>query len=426
MNVPLLGCIADDFTGATDLASNLVEAGMRVVQCFGIPPSLDAIADTDTIVIALKTRSIDCNEAVRLSLEALSTLRSFGTTRFYFKYCSTFDSTDQGNIGPVAEALMKALDVPQSIFCPAFPENVRTLYCGHLFVGNVPLNESGMKHHPLTPMTDCNLVRVLSRQTQMQVGSIPYTNVEKGVESINSALRVLGECGKQMILVDTLNNSHLKSIAMACADMPLITGSSGVAIGLPDAYRERGLLSSRPTPPQMPRIEGRTAIIAGSCSHATQEQVAYMQSRCPTQMINVRKCVAEPESVIADLVGWALEIEADLPVLIASTADAAEVSAVQSELGTEVVARCVESVLAAIAHRLVTECGVRRLIVAGGETAGAVVSRLGVRTLRIGPRIAAGVPWTESLDGPSLALSLKSGNFGGVDFFQRALEMLTK
>jgi 3-dehydrotetronate 4-kinase len=423
---PLLGCIADDFTGASDLASNLVEAGMRVVQCLGIPQSLNAIADADAIVIALKTRSIDRNEAVQKSLEALSTLQSIGTTRFYFKYCSTFDSTDDGNIGPVAEALMQSLDIPQAILCPAFPENGRTLYCGHLFVGNDPLNESGMEHHPLTPMTDFNLIRVLSRQTQMQVGSIPYALVEKGAESINDALRILHDNGKRMILVDTLNNTHLKSIAMACADMPLITGSSGVAIGLPDAYRMRGLLSNRPTIPQMPTIRGRTAIIAGSCSLATQGQVAHMRLRCPSRKIDVRKCVAEPESEVADLVDWAKENASERSILIAATSNVMEVVAVQSEFGKELVARCVESVLAAIAQRLVAECGVRRLIVAGGETAGAVVSSLGVRTLRIGPRIAAGVPWTESLDGPSLAISLKSGNFGGVDFFQRAVEMLSK
>ena len=426
MSGPILGCIADDFTGATDLASNLVEAGMRVVQCLGIPQSLDAISDADAIVIALKTRSIDRDEAVQQSLEALRALRTFGAVRFYFKYCSTFDSTETGNVGPVAEALMKELDVPQSIFCPAFPENGRTLYCGHLFVGNDSLNESGMQHHPLTPMTDSNLVRVLSKQTPVQVGKIPYTIVENGAESIRDALRALLDSGKQMIMVDTLNNRHLKSIAMACANMPLITGSSGVAIGLPEAYRALGLLSSTPTMPSMPTIQGRTAIIAGSCSQATQEQVAYMQTRCPFRMVDVRKCVSEPESVIADMVGWTRQMDSALPLLIASTSKVADVAATQSELGAALVARSVESVLAAIAQRLVIEGGVRRLIVAGGETSGAVVSSLGVRTLRIGPRIAVGVPWTESLDGPTLALSLKSGNFGGVDFFQRAIEMFPK
>ncbi len=426
MSGPILGCIADDFTGATDLASNLVEAGMRVVQCLGIPQSLDAISETDAIVIALKTRSTDRDEAVQQSLEALRALRTFGAVRYYFKYCSTFDSTETGNIGPVAEALMKELDVPQSIFCPAFPENGRTLYCGHLFVGNDSLNESGMQHHPLTPMTDSNLVRVLSKQTPVQVGKIPYTIVENGAESIRDALRALLDSGKQMIMVDTLNNRHLKSIAMACANMPLITGSSGVAIGLPEAYRALGLLSSTPTMPSMPTIQGRTAIIAGSCSQATQEQVAYMQTRCPFRMLDVRKCVSEPESVIADMVGWTRQMDSALPLLIASTSKVADVAATQSELGAALVARSVESVLAAIAQRLVIEGSVRRLIVAGGETSGAVVSSLGVRTLRIGPRIAVGVPWTESLDGPTLALSLKSGNFGGVDFFQRAIEMFPK
>ncbi len=425
MSGPILGCIADDFTGATDLASNLVESGMRVVQYLGTPQLFDAFSNADAIVIALKTRSLEREEAVEQSLEALRALKSFGATRFYFKYCSTFDSTDKGNIGPIAEAFMKELSAPQAIICPAFPENARTVYSGHLFVGFDPLNESGMEHHPLNPMTDSNLVRGLSKQTQMHVGKIPYDVVEKGAESIQDALRAAQECGLQMVIVDALKNQHLKSIAMACADMTLITGSSGLAIGLPDAYRVRGILSESPTLPGMPLMSGRIAIIAGSCSHATQEQVAFMQSRCPLRMLDVRRCVSEPEAVIDELMGWASAVDSKLPILIASTSRMTEVAAVQTELGAHAVARSVESVLAAIAQRLVSECGVRRLIVAGGETSGAVVSLLGVRALRIGPRIAAGVPWTESLDGPSLMLALKSGNFGQADFFQRAIEMLS-
>jgi uncharacterized protein YgbK (DUF1537 family) len=423
MTSPLLGCIADDYTGATDLASNLVEAGMRVVQTLGVPASRGAIAGADAVVIALKTRSVHRNDAVRQSLEALHALQAMGAQRYYFKYCSTFDSTDEGNIGPVAEALLETLAAPQTIFCPAFPDNARTVYNGHLFVSGRLLNESGMEHHPLNPMTDSHLVRLLSKQTKQNVDLLPYSLVQDGADSIRHGLRVLWERHKPLVIIDALSNDHLRSISLACADMPLVTGGSGLAIELPNAYRMSGLLSGFPSKPEMPSVIGRTAILSGSCSKATQDQVAFMQSRCLTYPLDVQGCIRHPESAVDAIVQWAIKQTAGTPILIYSTAESNDVASVQSEFGRELSANAIESAFATIARRLVDQCQVRRMIVAGGETSGAVVSQLGVRTLRIGPRIVAGVPWTESIDGQPLALALKSGNFGAPDFFQKAMEM---
>ncbi len=420
---PLLGCIADDFTGATDLASNLVEAGMRTVQWLGVPEQ-GACASADAVVIALKTRSLDRAEAIRQSLAALHALQDLGTRRFYFKYCSTFDSTDQGNIGPVAEVLLDALGASHTIFCPAFPENGRTVYQGHLFVGDALLNESGMQQHPLNPMTDANLVRLLGRQVTRPVGLIPYEVVQRGVAAVQAALISLREAGKPFIVADALDGDHLRTLAAACAEMPLVTAGSGLAIGLPAAYRASGLLPVESTRASLPTVPGRTAIVAGSCSTATQQQVEWMKARCPTRLLDARRCVTSNEEVVNEVLRWASSQQAAQPLLIYSTAAPGDVAALQGEFGREAVAGAVEAALARITLALVAECGVRRLIVAGGETAGAVVSRLGVQALKIGPRIVPGVPWTESIGEQPLALALKSGNFGGPDFFQVALEML--
>ena len=422
---PIIGCIADDYTGASDLASNLVESGLEVVQCLGVPRKFEVIAGADAVVIALKTRSCHRDEAVRQSLAALESLQAMGAQRFYFKYSSTFDSTDDGNIGPVAEALLKALQAQQTIFCPAFPEYSRTVYQGHLFVGGKLLGESGMENHPLTPMNDANLVRVLSKQTRLQVGSVPYGQIQEGDKSLQEYLQVLQVADKRFIIVDALSKEHLRIIATACAYMPLVTGSSGLAIELPDVYRAIGLLSNKRLIPRMTKVQGRTAILSGSCSKATQEQVVFMRSRCPSLSLDGRKCVASRDNVVNEAIDWSGKQNSNKPILIYSTALASEVVSLQSEFGRDIAATAIESTFAAIASRLVKECGVRRMIVAGGETSGAVVSDLGVRALRIGPRIATGVPWTESIGERPLAFALKSGNFGAPDFFQKALEMLS-
>jgi len=232
MTKALLGCIADDFTGATDLANMLVRGGMRAVQTIGVPAS-DTTIEADALIVALKSRTIPAEEAVAQSLAALEWLRAQGCRQFLFKYCSTFDSTDKGNIGPVADALLDALGDDFTIACPAFPENGRTIFRGNLFVGDVLLNESGMQNHPLTPMTDPNLVRVLQRQTKSKVGLIAYDVIAKGPQAVRDRIAVLRNEGVRMAVADAVSDADLYVLGEACADLKLITGGSGIALGLP-------------------------------------------------------------------------------------------------------------------------------------------------------------------------------------------------
>src|SRR5690348_5664649 len=241
----LLGAIADDFTGATDLCSMLVRGGMRTVQLIGVPRPGEPAPDADAVVVALKSRTAPVRQAVEESLTSLQWLRGIGCEQFFFKYCSTFDSTDAGNIGPVADALIAALGCGFALACPAFPANARSVYQGHLFVGGVLLNDSGMEHHPLTPMTDANLVRVLSRQTDGTVGLVPYATVEQGAMAIRQAMTALKEQGRRYAIVDAVNNAHLIAIGEAAAPHALITGGSGVAMGLPESFRRAGKLQER-------------------------------------------------------------------------------------------------------------------------------------------------------------------------------------
>jgi uncharacterized protein YgbK (DUF1537 family) len=419
---PLLGCIADDFTGATDLANMLVRGGMRTVQCLDIEGVDDLSGHEDAIVVALKSRSARPDEAVASSLDALSALRHAGAERFFFKYCSTFDSTADGNIGPVAEALMSALGVAQTVFCPAFPENERTVYLGHLFVGNRPLHESGMRNHPLTPMTDANIVRVLAEQSSQQVGLLPYPTVDAGSESIIEKLQDLRQAGQTLIIADVLSDTHLSALADALGDAMLVTGGSAIALYMAQTYRQRGLLEGEKYTPLLPSVDGASAIVAGSCSEATRRQVAAYAALRPSLSIDPIQ-ISSAGNVVQEALAWAEENLSDGPVLIYSTAAPAAVRAVHERIGRAAASALVERALADIAGGLVA-CGVRRLVVAGGETAGAVLRTLGVRALRIGPQIDPGVPWTESIGPQRLALALKSGNFGSDNFFQRALEML--
>jgi len=288
---PLLGCIADDFTGGTDLAGMLVQHGMRTVQMIGVPHGLPP-HDVDAIVVALKTRTSAVREAVAESLAALDWLRSAGCRQFLFKYCSTFDSTPRGNIGPVAEALMNALGADVTIACPAFPANRRTVFKGHLFVGNVPLHESGMRDHPLTPMTDANLVRVLQRQVKGRVGLIDYQIVASGAEAIGRRFDALRDEGAAVAIVDAVFERDLRAIGAACAELPLVTGGSGVAMGLPENFRRCGLLSTDVVVDALPPAHGYRAVVAGSCSVATQEQVAAMCARCPAFRVDPMETIS--------------------------------------------------------------------------------------------------------------------------------------
>jgi len=416
-----LGCIADDSTGATDLANNLVRAGMRVVQTIGVPPGpLDA--DVDAVVVALKSRTIAPEDAVAQSVAALTWLQAQGATQFYFKYCSTFDSTARGNIGPVTEALMDALGVPFTIATPAFPENQRTVFKGHLFVGDVLLSDSGMKDHPLTPMTDANLVRVLQAQCKRKVGLIDHQVVGQGADAVRARIAELKAQGVAIAIVDAVSNADLLRMAPALAELPLLTAGSGVAIGLPGNH---GLAPSSQAA-ELPAAEGLQAVVSGSCSVATNRQVLdFIRSGRPALAIDPLR-IAAGEDVAAEALAWAGEHLASGPVLVYSTAEPAAVRAIQARLGVEQAGGLVEQTIARIAQGLV-EAGVRQLVVAGGETSGACVQALGIAQLRIGGQIDPGVPWCHaaSLAAPGgLHLALKSGNFGTDDFFTKAFTRL--
>jgi uncharacterized protein YgbK (DUF1537 family) len=417
----VLGCIADDSTGATDLSGTLVKHGMRTVQMLGVPEA-DPPQSADALVIALKTRTIPAAEAADRSLAALRWLRAAGCRRFFFKYCSTFDSTDRGNIGPVTEALMDALETDFTVACPAFPANGRAVFRGYLFVGDVLLHESGMRHHPLTPMRDSNLVRVLQRQCNRHVGLIGFESVRGGAEAIRRYFAESSSNGVQIAIVDAASDSDLMAIGHACRDLPLITGGSGLAMGLPANFREQGWIAGDCDAACLPQIEGFEAVVSGSCSPATQRQVAHMRDRAASFQIDPL-AVASGADVAGAAVDWASMRLRDGPLLIYATADPAAVRKAQEKLGIQEAGELVERTLGVISCRLV-DAGVRRLIVAGGETAGAVLQRLRIRALRIGAEIDPGVPWTVSLGERPLALALKSGNFGTDDFFLKAWSRL--
>jgi 3-dehydrotetronate 4-kinase len=417
----LLGCIADDFTGATDLANTLSRRGMRTAQTIGTPKGV--APDADAIVVALKSRTIAAGDAVAQSLTACRWLKAHGARQIYFKYCSTFDSTDRGNIGPVADALLDELGADFSIACPAFPENGRTIYMGNLFVGDVLLSESSMRHHPLTPMLDSNLVRVLARQTPHTVGLVPHRVVKKGAAAISGAFAKLRSDGVRYAIVDAIEDIDLIHMGEACAGMTLITGGSGAAIGLPENFRQSGLLMKREGVQALKSVGGSGVVLSGSCSAATLAQVESMKSKFPARAIDPATLIANFEETVADLVSWARGRFKDSPVLIYASAPPEKVEEIQARFGREQAGLVVERAIAAVALKLV-ELGVRRLVVAGGETSGAVVSALGIEALEIGPQIAPGVPATLSTSEPRIALALKSGNFGGPEFFMKALAAL--
>lgn len=416
----LLGSIADDFTGATDLANTLVKAGMRTIQLLGVPRPGLSVPPADAIIVALKSRSNPAAEAVEMSLGALRWLQGAGAQQIYFKYCSTFDSTEAGNIGPVADALCEALGSDLTVFNPAFPTNKRTVYKGYLFVGDELLSESGMRHHPLTPMTDPSLPRVLQRQTRHKVGLVQYASVVKGAQAVRDAFAELRRAGVRHVVLDSITDEHLLTLGEACADLKLVTGGSGMAMGLPANFVRQGKLK----PGQhatLPRIGGPTAVLAGSCSVATQGQVAHMKRNHEAFELDPA-AIAAGTDVAAAALAWARTRVSEKPILIYSTASPEKVKAVQDRLGRERAGTLIEETLGRVAQGLVAQ-GVHRLVVAGGETSGAVVGALGVEGLFIGPEIDPGVPWTVSIGTPTLALALKSGNFGSEDFFTKAFRV---
>jgi uncharacterized protein YgbK (DUF1537 family) len=469
-----LACIADDFTGATDLANNLVRAGWRTLQLLGLPEEgksfvnaagepLDEkqlFAQTDAVVVALKSRTIDPLQAQAMSLQAWQWLQAQGAKRCYFKVCSTFDSTDKGNIGPVADALMDALKADFAIVCPAFPAGGRTVFRGHLFVGDQLLSDSGMKDHPLTPMTDSNLVRVLQRQSKHRIGLIDYQTIAQGPKAIAQRIEQLKADGVRMAIADATSDQDLHVLGKLVMEQSLVVAGSGIAIGF-EAPGARGQNPNGQSPPVeisrgqnprgqnphesvafLPRQTGPGLILSGSCSLASQAQVKHFLQQSKTS--NDLSLAIDPLKLARDeraKATWMQDYVACLArlfeqtskaqavhakprpprLLVYATAQAESVKQVQDALGIDIASAWIEALMADLAKEA-KRFGVRRFVVAGGETSGAVVQALDVKLLKIGAQIDPGVPWTESLQG--FALALKSGNFGAEDFFTKALDLL--
>ena len=430
-----LGIVADDFTGATDIASMLVRGGLRTVQLIGVPGAgLDgglggglpaAAVDADAVVVALKSRTAPVADAVADSLAALHWLQAAGAERFILKVCSTFDSTPEGNIGPVAEAMMDRLGCTQTLICPAFPENGRTVFRGHLFVGDVLLSDTGMRQHPLTPMTDASLVRVMQAQSRRPVGLLRHDTVAAGSEAIRARLATLAAEGVAHVVADAFDNAALLQLAAGAVALPLWVAGSGLALGLPALLASSAGVTLDAEAARLDPLQGPAAVLAGSCSTATRTQVAaWIAADRPALRIDAQ-ALARGEPQAEQALAWAAA-QSEAPLIYATT-DTEQLAATQAALGAARAGELVEQALAEIARGLVL-AGVQRLVVAGGETSGAVVQALGVRALRIGAAICPGVPWTQALtaSGPptlqkTLHLALKSGNFGGPDFFAQAL-----
>ena len=417
-----LGCIADDFTGATDLANMLVKGGLKTIQLLGTPRKSDVVPSVDAVIIALKTRAIPVEEAIEQSLRALNWLKSAGAEKFFFKYCSTFDSTDDGNIGPVIDALMADLETPFTIACPAFPETERTIFKGHLFVGDKLLSDSPMRYHPLTPMTDSNLVSTLSRQTSQKVGLVQYTDILGGPSEIRKAFDQLRKEDVAIAITDVLNDEHLYFLGEAVKDFRLITGSSGIALGLPSQLKLRNNHKEKITAHKLPKVLGKELILSGSCSEMTLAQVNEFSKKYRTLKLDPIE-LAESNSALDDAVDWVIQAKGEMPILVYASAPPDAVNEAQKRLGRDLASSTVENALAKIASAAVQN-GFRRMVVAGGETAGAVVSNLGIKGIMIGEQIDPGVPTTVSIGNPSIGLVLKSGNFGSADFFEKALKVM--
>ncbi len=419
----LLGAIADDFTGATDLASIIAREGMPVVQLIGVPnpETISLAGDAAAVIVALKTRTAPVKDAVEESLASLSALRSAGAEQILLKYCSTFDSTDAGNIGPVADALGRALGSNLAVVCPAFPANGRTVFRGHLFVGDQLLQDSPMKDHPLTPMRRSNLVHLMAAQSAHQVGLVRYDIVGKDVAAIRAEFGRLRDAGVGYAVTDAISDQDLRRLGRAIHDHPLVTGGSAIAMGLPDNFRRAGKLRSDAAP-QTVSGTGRAAILAGSCSQATRQQLQRAHDLWPSYRLDI-DAIARGESVASSALEWAVAQPEQSPIVIYGSADPEAVAAAQGRYGRERACALMEQAIGDIALGL-RQQGVGRFVVAGGETSGAVVSALDVKALRIGQLIAPGVPWTQSIGERPVALSLKSGNFGGPEFFEHALDLL--
>ncbi len=429
----VLGVIADDFTGATDIAGILARSGVEVSLRTGLPED-GAPTSAPIEVIALKCRTSPVEEAVEQTQAALKWLRKNGARQIFWKYCSTFDSTEKGNIGPVSEALMRELDADQTIYCPAFPENGRSIYMGYLYTGSQLLSDGPMKDHPLTPMRDSNLARLLSPQVTGAVGNVAYPEVRRGAGEIAASLARLKTEGVSHVILDAIEDAHLHEIAVACRDFPLLTGGSALAMSLPALYEQAGWLAADAANFEKPEVSGGILMLAGSCSAMTRAQVAEFAKDNPVFRLDPMRLAATDAPVesgegLSEALRWLDAQALEAPKLVAATAEPVELNKVQKALGVSEAGERVERALAHIA-RYALQRGVRKIVVAGGETSGAITTELGVSNLLVGPEIAPGVPWTFARvatgddASTTVALALKSGNFGKETFFNDSIQLL--
>ncbi|QGU88442.1 3-oxo-tetronate kinase [Erwinia sorbitola] len=412
-----LGVIADDFTGATDIASFLVQNGMSTVQVNGIPAQ-PLVSQADAIVVSLKSRSCAPEKAVADSLQALAWLQRQGCERFYFKYCSTFDSTARGNIGPVTDALLTALGESQTIISPSLPVNGRTVYQGYLFVMDQLLSDSGMRHHPVTPMTDSNLLRLMEAQASGKAGLINSQVLDQGAGAVRQALDALAQQGVRYVVLDALNEQHLLTQGEALRDMRLVTGGSGLAIGLARQWASAGHDCTVAQAAGAPQGQ-RAVVLSGSCSTMTNRQVARYRQQAAASAIDVERALHHRDSYARELCDWVAQHEGDaLAPLLFATSDPESLQRIQQQYGAQQSSEAIEQLFAAVAREL-QQRGWQRFIVAGGETSGVVAQTLGIDAFHIGPAISPGVPWVRAVGQP-ISLALKSGNFGDENFFARA------
>lgn len=417
----VLGAVADDYTGASDLANTFAKEGLATIQTIGVPPDDLDLPEADAVVVSLKIRSAPATQAVSAARGADRWLRGRGARHVVYKICSTFDSTDAGNIGPVTQALRADHAAAVAIVTPAFPETRRTVYLGHLFVGDVPLDESPLKDHPLNPMTDANLVRVLARQIEGAVGLVPLDVVAKGADAVAARLAQLQAQGCAAAIADAVFERDLETLGAVAFAAPVSTGASGLGLGLARAAMTSGAARRAGRSRGAEPVGGLQAAVAGSCSRATLEQIARAETIMPTLRLDAGRLVTDADAEIAAALDWARSRLAQGPVLIASSGAPDEIARVQATHGREAAGHAIEAATSAIAQGLV-EQGVRRLVVAGGETSGAAVDRLGVPAFLVEEEIAAGVPVLRAVGwrGAPMRLALKSGNFGGPDFFADA------
>ena len=412
-----LGVIADDFTGATDIASFLVQNGMSTVQVNGVPKD-DRQLQSDAIVVSLKSRSCPAEQAVADSLQALAWLQQQGCERFYFKYCSTFDSTAQGNIGPVTDALLDALQETQTVISPALPVNGRTVYQGYLFVMQQLLSDSGMRHHPVTPMTDSNLLRLMEAQSGGKAGLINHQILDAGADAVRAMLAEQHAEGVRYVVLDALNEQHLLTQGEALRDMKLVTGGSGLAIGLARQWATSGWDPEQAQAAGKP-LQGKTVVISGSCSTMTNRQVENYRQQASALVVDVERAIQQRDEYARELCDWvALHANEPLAPMLFATSSADALQRIQQQYGAQQSSGAIEQLFAAVVREL-QQRGWQRFIVAGGETSGVVAQTLNIDAFHIGPVISPGVPWVKSVTQP-ISLALKSGNFGDEHFFSRA------